>query len=150
MTHVKGQPLWHRWPPASTVHGMLAISGQEAAGRGEVGGTPSGSTSPAPARRQLGPIGTTTRLVAGLLLVGSVIFGQLETHHIRPATWALGVVGFPALVLAWHWWRIRRTPARFHDASPRAYALGVLLFLALYLTWWYAPALAVTSDAALI
>jgi hypothetical protein len=101
-------------------------------------------------RREIGPIGTTARLVAGLLLVGSVVYGQLGSQHVRPATWALGLIGFPALVLAWHAWRIRRHPVRFYDASPLSYALGALLFLVLYLTWWYAPALSVTSDAALI
>ena len=101
-------------------------------------------------QRAIGPIGTAARLVAGLLLVGNVAYGQLVTQHVRPATWALGLLGFPALILAWHIWRIRRHPARFSSTSPLSYALGALLFLALYLTWWYAPALSVTSDAALI
>jgi drug/metabolite transporter (DMT)-like permease len=100
--------------------------------------------------RAIGPIGTAARLVAGLLLIGNVADGQLVTQHVRPATWALGLLGFPALVLAWHVWRIRRHPARFDDTSPLSYLLGALVFLALYLTWWYAPVLSVTSDAALI
>jgi drug/metabolite transporter (DMT)-like permease len=100
--------------------------------------------------RAIGPIGTAARLVAGLLLIGNVAYGQLVTQQVRPATWALGLLGFPALVLAWHVWRIRRHPARFDDTSPFSYLLGALLFLALYLTWWYAPVLSVTSDAALI
>ena len=100
--------------------------------------------------RAIGPIGTAARLVAGLLLIGNVAYGQLVTQHVRPATWALGLLGFPALVLAWHVWRIRRHPARFSHDSPLSYAVGALLFLALYFTWWYAPALSVTSDAALI
>jgi drug/metabolite transporter (DMT)-like permease len=102
------------------------------------------------ASRDLGPIGTGTRLVAGLLLVGNVAYGQLVSQHVRPATWALGLVGFPALVLAWHVWRVRRHSARFSHDSPLSYAVGALLFLTLYLTWWYAPALSITSDAALI
>jgi hypothetical protein len=102
------------------------------------------------ARRSIGPIGTAARLVAGLLLLGNVAYGQLVTQHVRPATWALGLLAFPGFVLAWHVWRIRRHPARFCYASPLSYALGAFLFLALYLTWWYAPALSVTSDAALI
>lgn len=101
------------------------------------------------ASKNLGPFGTAARLVAGLLLVGSVVQGQLASH-ITLAAWALGLLGFPALVLAWHWGRIRRTRAPFHDSSPLSFALGVLLFLALYFTWWYAPVLAVTSDAALL
>ena len=103
-----------------------------------------------PRSRSIGPIGTAARLVAGLLLVGNVAYGQLVTQHVRPATWALGLLGYPALTLAWHIWWIRRHPARFRYSSPLSYALGALLFLALYLTWWYAPALSVTSDAALI
>jgi hypothetical protein len=101
-------------------------------------------------RRGIGPIGTAARLVLGGYLFGSVIYGQLATHYFRPTTWALGLIGFPALVLAWHAWRIRRHPARFYDDSPLSFVLGILLFVALYFTWWYAPALSVTSDAALI
>src|SRR5215469_17239599 len=52
--------------------------------------------------REIGPIGTTARLVVGLLLVGIIVYGQLMSGHFSPATWALGLIGFPALVLAWH------------------------------------------------
>src|SRR5215471_12408717 len=85
-----------------------------------------------PRSRSIGPIGTAARLVAGLLLVGNVAYGQLVTQHVRPATWALGLLGYPALVLTWHIWRIRRHPARFCYSSPLSYVLGALLFLALY------------------
>lgn len=104
--------------------------------------------------RGIGPIGTLARLGIGLWLVGSVIHGQLTTgftpatHTI--ATWALGLIGFPALALAWHGWRIRRHPARFVDTSLLSFALSVALPLALYFTWWYAPAFSVTSDAVLL
>jgi hypothetical protein len=99
--------------------------------------------------RNIRPIGTAARLVVGLLLVGSVVYGQLSSH-LTPAAWALGLLGFPALVLAWHWGRIRRSPAPFHDTSPLSFVVGVALFLVLYFTWWYAPTLSVTSDAALL
>jgi len=104
--------------------------------------------------RGIGPIGTLARLWIGLWLVGSVIHGQLATGF-TPATysittWALGLIGFPALALAWHGWRIRRHPARFKDTSPLSFALSVVLPLALYFTWWYAPTFSVTSDAALL
>jgi hypothetical protein len=81
-----------------------------------------------------GPIGTAARLVVGFLLVGSVVYGQWETHLVWPATWALGLLGFPAFVLDWRAERIRRRPARFHDTSPPRFVLGVLLFLAFYFT----------------
>jgi multidrug transporter EmrE-like cation transporter len=99
--------------------------------------------------KDIGPIGTTARIVVGFALVGSVVHGQLSTQF-HPATWALGLVAFPAIMLAWHWWRIRRNPARFQYTSPLSFALSVVPFFALYLTWWYAPAFSVTSDAALI
>jgi multidrug transporter EmrE-like cation transporter len=99
--------------------------------------------------KDIGPIGTTARMVIGFWLVGSVVYGQLSTQ-VHPATWALGLVAFPGIMLAWHWWRIRRNAARFEYTSPLSFALSVVPFFALYLTWWYAPAFSVTSDAALI
>jgi hypothetical protein len=128
---------------------MVGIA-SEAPGGGPAG-DPKSSDDPTPNhRRALGPLGPAARLVLGGYLVGSVVYGQLATHYVRPATWALGLIGFPALVLAWHAWRIHRHPTRFHDDSLLSFVLGVLLFVALYFTWWYAPALSVTSDAALI
>jgi hypothetical protein len=78
-----------------------------------------------------------------------VIHGQLTTH-LTPAAWALGLLVFPALMLAWHGWRVHHHPAPIADTGPLSSLLGLALLLALYFTWWYAPALAVTSDAALI
>lgn len=145
---MNGQPLLHPSPFAASDRRALDVSRRRAADAAD-GRAASSSTVPGP-RRAIGPIGTAARLVAGLLLVGNVVYGQLVTHHVRPATWALGLLGFPALVLIWHVWRIHRNPARFSYASPLSFALGALLFLVLYLTWWYAPTLSVTSDAALI
>jgi hypothetical protein len=100
-------------------------------------------------KRPIGVIGTAARLVLGYVLVGSVVYGQLSSHY-TPAAWALGLIGFPALALAWHGWRMRRNPAPFHDASPLSFLLSSALPLALYFTWWYAPAFSVTSDATLL
>jgi len=99
--------------------------------------------------KDIGPIGTMARIGLGLGFVGSVVLGQLVTR-LAPDTWALGLIGFSALVLAWHWWRIHRNLAPFHDTSPLSFALSVALPLALYLSWWYAPAFSVTSDAAFL
>ena len=108
-----------------------------------------GNTQGTGRRRSIGRIGTAARLLLGLDLVGSVVHGQFATHLV-PASWALGLLGFPALVLGWHSRRIRRHPAPFHDASLLSIILSVALPLALYLTWWYAPAVSVTSDATLL
>jgi hypothetical protein len=101
--------------------------------------------------RDIGPIGTAARLVLGLLLGGLIVYGQLSSSgHLAPTTWALGLIGFPALVLAWHFWRIRRNPARFSDTSALSFVLSIALPLALYLTGWFVPFLWFTSDATLI
>jgi hypothetical protein len=101
--------------------------------------------------RDLGPIGTAARLVVGLLLVGLIVYGQLSSSgHLAPTTWALGLIGFPALVLAWHFWRIRCNPARFSDTSALSFVLSLALPVALYLTGWFVPPLWFTSDATLI
>jgi hypothetical protein len=101
--------------------------------------------------RDIRPIGTAARLVVGLLLVGLIVYGQLSSAgHLSPTTWALGLIGFPALVLAWHFWRIRRNPARFSDTSALSFVLSLALPVALYLTGWVVPPLWFTSDATLI
>jgi len=101
--------------------------------------------------RDIGPIGTAARLVVGLLLVGLIVYGQLSSSgHLTPITWVLGLIGFPALVLAWHFWRIRRNPARFSDTSALSFVLSLALPVALYLTGWFVPPLWFTSDATLI
>jgi hypothetical protein len=100
-------------------------------------------------QRDIGVIGTAARIILGLDFVGSVVHGQLATHLV-PAAWALGLIGFPAITLAWHWWRIRRHPAPVHDTNPLSFILSLALPLSLYFTWWYAPNFSVTSDATLI
>jgi multidrug transporter EmrE-like cation transporter len=99
--------------------------------------------------KAIGPVGTMARVGLGLGFVGSVVQGQLATH-LAPAPWILGVMGFPALALAWHRWRIHDRPAPFHDTSTLSTTLSVALPVALYLTWWYAPAFSATSDGTLI
>ena len=110
--------------------------------------------------REVGGCGRFTRLALGLLgliLIGTAVaqrgpsaatIGQIASGLLLTA--ALYLIGFPALALAWHGWRIRRHPARFVDTSLLSFALSVALPLALYFTWWYAPAFSVTSDAVLL
>ena len=100
-------------------------------------------------RRGIGPVGTAARVIVGALLLGSVVQGHLA-RGFHLSSWALGLLGFPALLLAGQWLRARRTPARLQATGPLAHALNLAVFLALYLTFWYAPALSFTSDAALV
>jgi multidrug transporter EmrE-like cation transporter len=99
--------------------------------------------------KEIGPVGTMARVGLGLGFVGSVVQGQLATH-LSPGPWILGVIGFPAIALVWHGWRIHDRPAPFHDTSTLSIILSVALPVALYLTWWYAPTLSATSDGTLI
>jgi hypothetical protein len=97
---------------------------------------------PATRRRQIGPIGTTARILVGTLLVGSVAQGHLA-RGFHPSAWALGLVGFPAVLVGLHWLRARHTPTRLEATGPVGHALNLVVFLVLYL-------LESTSDAALL
>jgi len=93
-------------------------------------------------RRGIGPLGITARVVVGGLLLASVTWGHL-TRGFHPSAWLLGLVGFPALLLAGQWLRARRTPTPLRATGPVAHALNLAVFLVLYL-------LEPTSDAALL
>ena len=94
-------------------------------------------------------VGTAARSVVGGLFVGSVVYGHVVNgFHVAP--WLLGLVGFPAVVLGWQWWRARRRAVRLQATGPVGHAVNLAVVLALYLTFWYAPGLRVTSDAALL
>jgi hypothetical protein len=101
-------------------------------------------------RRRIGAIGAAARLLVGLALLGSVLQGQLLDGPFRPASWLLGLVGFPVALLGWQWWRARRDRPRLVATGPVGHMLNMAVFLALYLTPWYAPSLRFTSDAALL
>ena len=100
-------------------------------------------------RRGIGTIGTVARVALGIVLVGDVAWGHL-TAGFHPAAWAVGLVVFPIILLAWQWLRARRGTGRLQATGPLGFALNAAVFLALYLTPLYAPALSFTSDAALI
>ncbi len=100
-------------------------------------------------QRKIGNIGTGARVGLALVFLGGVIHGEWSAG-LRPASWALGLLGFPAVLLAWQWVRSRLNPARFQATGPLGLTLNAAVFLALWLTPFYAPALAFTSDAALI
>jgi len=101
------------------------------------------------ASRVIGVWGTGARIVLGLVLVGDVLRGHWAGGW-HPAAWLLGLMGLPAMVVAGMWWRARRYPVPLRAVGPVGHSVNLGIFLALYLTWWYAPALDVTSDAALI
>ncbi len=101
------------------------------------------------AGRRIGVWGTAARIAVGIALVGSVGYGH-AAHGWHPVAWLLGLVVFPALVAAGQWGRARRRPAPLRAVGPIGHAVNLAVFLALYLTWWYASAVGVLSDAALL
>ena len=92
--------------------------------------------------RGIGPLGSTARLLVGLTLLGSVTWGHLA-RGFHPWSWALGLLGLPAIVVALQWLRARRAPTRLEATGPLAHALNLGVFVVLYL---WEP----TSDAALV
>ncbi|HEY6839483.1 MAG TPA: hypothetical protein VI389_12120 [Geobacteraceae bacterium] len=108
-------------------------------------------------RRHIGPIGTAARIVLGLvLLLDGFLGGNFVVNHgqvrtgFEPVGVLLGLLGFPALLLAWQWIRARRDPSRFQETGPLGTVINMVVFLALFLTPWYFRPLAFTSDAALV
>jgi hypothetical protein len=108
-------------------------------------------------RRHIGAIGTAARIVMGLvfLVLGvtavhiSVIHGQVRSGF-DPLSVAIGLIGFPAVVLALQWLRARIAPARLEATGPASTALNMLVLFVLLLTPLYARPLSFTSDAALV
>ena len=96
-------------------------------------------------RRRIGPAGTIARVVIGAVFLAPALSGAFV-----PAEWVLGLVGLPTLLLVWQWIRTRRDPTPISATGPAGFALNLAGFLTLYLTPVYLPALAVTSDSALI
>lgn len=99
--------------------------------------------------RRIGAVGTAARVLVGLVLVGSVIEGHLS-GDFHPWSWILGLVGLPLIVLVWQRSRARRRSPRLEATGPVAHVVNIAVFGALYFTTWYAPALSVSSDAALL
>jgi hypothetical protein len=99
--------------------------------------------------RAIGVWGTAARVAVGVVLVGSVLYGH-AARGWHPTAWVLGLLVFPAVLLLAQWWRARRRPAPLRAVGPVGHAVNLAVFLALYLTWWYAPAVDVLSDAALL
>jgi hypothetical protein len=93
-------------------------------------------------QRSIGPLGTIARVLVGGLLLASVTWGHL-TRGFHLSAWLLGLVGFPALLVAGQWLRARRTPTPLRATGPVAHGLNVAMFLVLYL-------LEPTSDATLL
>ncbi len=98
-------------------------------------------------RRAIGAMGSAVRAILGSVLLGSVAWGELRAG---PRTGlVVGLLGFPALLLAWQWLRSRRESDQLRATGPVATAVNCAVGVAVYLAGWYVPVLWFTSDALL-
>src|SRR6266852_8918509 len=107
-------------------------------------------------RRQIGTIGSVARILVGFLMVlYGLTGGRIEVMHnnvqtaFDPLSVGIGVVAFPALLLAWQLIR-PHCHARYEATGPVAASINIVVFIALVLTPRYAPPLSFTSNAALL
>lgn len=101
-------------------------------------------------KRTIGPIGTGARIILGLILFGSVFYGQIIKGPFRPLSWVVGLLIFPAIFIIWQYLRARRNPVRLEANGPLATVLNVVIFFAFYFTYGYAPSIDFLSEAVLI
>jgi hypothetical protein len=109
------------------------------------------------ALRRIGTIGTVARVLIGfLMLLYGLTGGRIEVMHgtfqtgFNPLSVAIGVVGFPAVLLTWQWLRARSAKTRYEATGPVGTTINIAVFIALVLTPLYASPLSFTSNAALI
>ncbi len=93
-------------------------------------------------KRKIGTLGTNEMIDFFSLIMASVNNSHLA-RGFHLSAWALGLVGFPAVLVGLQWLRARRTATRLEATGPVAHAVNLAVFLALYLA---EP----TCDAALI
>src|SRR5260370_25987696 len=104
--------------------------------------------------RQIGTIGTVARVLIGSFMVlYGLTGGRIEVMHSNvqtgfdPLSVGVGVVAFPALLLAWQWVRARTAKGRYDATAPLATTINIAVFIALALTRLYSPPLSFTSTA---
>lgn len=112
------------------------------------------STPGVASRRHIGPIGTSARVVIGALLftfgaIGGklVIIGGHLKLGLNLAALILGVVVFPAVLLAWQWIRLLRDPSRLDATGPVATGVNILVF-AILIGISFIPAISYVGYAA--
>ena len=109
-------------------------------------------------QRQIGPFGTAVRVVLGILLL---VFGALGARIILvhgvprlELDWgalAVGLVGFPAVIVAFQWARSRRSESRLMQTGPLAAVINVIVTLGLVIvTIYFVPAVSFLGTGALV
>ncbi len=101
-------------------------------------------------RSRIGLLGTCARLVVGVVLLGSVLGGELRAGSLVIPSLVLGLVGFPSVVLASQWLRARRDPSRLEATGPLGMTLNMGIVAVLFFGPWYVRPAWFVSDAVLI
>ena len=108
--------------------------------------------------RNIGPIGTATRIVLGTVLfvfgaIGAriiVVHGALQLE-IDWAGLAVGLIAYPALILAFQWARSRRTQSPLEATGVLATVINVVVTLGIVIvTIYYLPAVSFLGTGALV
>src|SRR5260370_8669091 len=107
-------------------------------------------------RRHIGPIGTTARVViGGLMVVCGDKGGKFEyiQGHWKPnldaAALAIGLLGFPAVLITWQWMRLRRDQTRLEATGRLATTINIIGF-ALLIAISFVPAISYVGYAAFV
>lgn len=108
--------------------------------------------------RHIGPIGTASRIVLGtVLFVFGAIGARIEVMHgalhLQPdwAGLAVGLIAYPALILAFQWAWSRRAGFRIDETGPLATLINVVGTLGLVIvTIYFIPAVAFLGTGALV
>src|SRR5882757_5687139 len=87
-------------------------------------------------QRQIGTIGSVARVLIGSFMVlYGLTGGRIAVMHSNvqtgfdPLSVAIGVVAFPALLLAWQWIRARNAKARYEATGPLATGINIAVFI---------------------
>lgn len=86
----------------------------------------------------------------GVVLLASVLGGELRTGGLVPPALVLGIIGFPGVVLVSQWLRARRDPRRFDATGPLGTAVNMAIVAVLYFGPWYVRPVWFASDAVLV
>ncbi len=109
-------------------------------------------------KRQIGPIGTAARIVLGILLLAFGALGaRIVLVHGVPrlefdaAALVVGLLGFPAVIVAFQWVRARRVRSRLMETGPLATMLNVVVTLGLVIVIiYFVPAVSFIGAGALV
>ena len=115
-------------------------------------------------QRHIGTIGTTVRVVVGLAFL---VFGALghtratasgrmvgiDFAHLElnGAALAVGLIGLPALTVAFQWLRSRRVESRLNETGPGAAMINIVVTLGLVIvTTYFVPAMSFIGFGAVV